>query len=159
MYHPNIEVISLTAELCSWSKKRVAISFVTLSSDLNNYIQSQQLKFGFRRNPNFQKIQVGIEKRNFRLQLPQSATILHIIDNFKWAWAVCSIRQTASGILLYNTGVDEKNSSKLRLISQNCAKIQKLWSHHSILGICKIWNQFFHKIDSQKEKSKQQVKN
>ena len=93
---------------------------------LTTTYKSQQLKFGFRRNPNFQKIQVGIEKRNFRLQPPQSATILHIIDNFKWAWAVCSIRQTASGILLYNTGVDEKNSSELRLISQNCAKNPKI---------------------------------
>ena len=125
--------ITQTSKLFLWplslargQKKRVAISFVTLSSDLNNYIQSQQLKFGFRRNPNFQKNTSGNRETKFQASTASiSYNTTYIIDNFKWAWAVCSIRQTASGILLYNTGVDEKNSSKLRLISQNCAKIQK----------------------------------
>ena len=65
--------ITQTSKLFLWplsfvrsQKKRVAISFVTLSSDLNNYIQSQQLKFGFRRNPNFQKNTSGNRETKFQ---------------------------------------------------------------------------------------------
>ena len=112
-------------------KKRVAISFVTLSSDLNNYIQSQQLKFGFRRNPNFQKNTSGNRETKFQASTASiSYNTTYIIDNFKWACAVCSNRQTASGILLYNTGVDEKklfriviNFTKLCQKSKNYGRI------------------------------------